>query len=172
LRAPLRTRLAELLDKQDICDVILKYCRGVDRRDRALIESVYVAVTDEHGDVQSSGKALADRLLLRPRTDPPTTHIVGNQLAEVDGDSGYCESYFVSILEVEREGRKYTRMRGGRYLSQLERRDGEWKIARHVTVDDWDREDEIVRRVADIGAQRGSATEDDPVYRLRDQLAP
>jgi hypothetical protein len=167
----LEARLARRADQEEIKEVVLRYCRGVDRRDRAILEAVFVAAPGANGEVESLGKPLGDQMESLPATDPPHTHFVGNQLAEVEGDVGSCESYFVSVVEVREGGTAYTRTRAGRYLSRLERRDGAWLLAEHTIVDDWDRQDEIVGRVAGIGATRGSISPADPSYSLLDDSA-
>jgi hypothetical protein len=159
-----RARLLELLDKEDIRAVVLKYCRGVDRRDRELLESLFVETEAGDGTAVSKGKALADQLAVLPADDPPGTHLVTNQLVDVAGDAATCESYFVSISEVRVDGTPCTRTRGGRYLSRLHRTDAGWKLVDHIIVDDWDRQDEITSRVSGVGAVRGSIAPDDPLY--------
>ena len=43
-------KLQQLLDKQEIHEVIMRYCRGIDRLDREMIRSVYHDdAIDEHG---------------------------------------------------------------------------------------------------------------------------
>lgn len=157
--ADMEARLAEQLAREEIRDVMRRYCRGVDRRDRRLLEAVFAADSPY-------GRELADQLEALPSTDRPGQHFLGNLLVEVDGESGRCESYFVSWAEVEEDGTRYTRTRAGRYLSRLERRDGAWRLVEHTIVDDWDRQDEVVRRVEGIGATAGTVTGSDPSYGL------
>jgi hypothetical protein len=48
--------LQVLLDKQEIHEVLMRYCRGIDRCDAELLRSVYHAdAVDDHG--QLNGKA-------------------------------------------------------------------------------------------------------------------
>jgi hypothetical protein len=155
----MEARLARQADREEIRDVLRRYCRGVDRRDRALLEAVFAAGLPY-------GRKLADQLEALPPDDPPGHHFLGNLLVEVDGEEGRSESYFISIVEVEESGTHYTRTRAGRYLSRFERQGGSWRLVEHTTVDDWDRQDEVVGRVAGIGAARGSVTGADPSYGL------
>jgi hypothetical protein len=44
------TRLARVIDQQEIRDVIYRYCRGIDRRDFDLVRSCYhPEAHDDHG---------------------------------------------------------------------------------------------------------------------------
>ena len=44
--------LRVLLDKQEIHEVLMRYCRGIDRCDAELLHSVYHPdATDDHGTV-------------------------------------------------------------------------------------------------------------------------
>lgn len=171
--AELEARLRELLDKRDIEEVLMRYARGIDRRDRDLIEATFHP--DAVAGVEGSGKKLADYMLRLTPDDPCYTHYMCNQLIEVEGDRAYSETYFISVWELEREGKWYTRFRGGRYIDRFERRDGKWRILHRVTVDDWDRLDEIKQRprglnthAHEVGGHPGKASYEDLVYHLRD----
>lgn len=173
--AVLEARVRELVDKQEIEEVLMRYARGIDRRDRELIESAF------HPDgttAADTGKGLADYMLKLSPTDPCYTHYICNVLIEVEGDKAYCESYFISICELDSDGKWFTRFRGGRYIDQFERRKGTWKIAHRDTADDWDRLDEIKLRPRGLKSHahevqvdrehRGSANHDDLVFRIRE----
>jgi hypothetical protein len=63
-----------------------------------------------------------------------TSHNITNHLCEIDGDTAYCESYVVGGLHWL-EGDK-TSIAFGRYLDQLERRNGEWRmLTRRCTIE-------------------------------------
>ena len=50
MASDLDPRLAGLLDKQEIEEVVLRYCRGIDRRDFDLVRSCYHPdARDRHG---------------------------------------------------------------------------------------------------------------------------
>ena len=85
--AALDPRMQALLDKQEIREVVLRYCRGVDRMDRELVRSCYHAdATDEHGSFRGGVEAYLDfAWKLLPRYDA-TMHFVGNVLVELHGD--------------------------------------------------------------------------------------
>ena len=57
-------RLAALLDKQEIEEVVLRYCRGIDRRDFELVRSCYHPdARDRHGSFDGTvDEYVSDRL--------------------------------------------------------------------------------------------------------------
>ncbi len=58
--------LQELLDKQAIHEVLLRYCRGVDRRDEEVLRSVYHAdAIHEHGEHAMNAREFARGIVHR-----------------------------------------------------------------------------------------------------------
>jgi hypothetical protein len=164
-------RIDAMLDKHEIYEVLMRYCRGVDRTDADLIESTFHPdAVDEHGTVVERGApAIAARIVESLRTNGSTTsmHLVGNVLIDLQGDVAFSESYFVSMQQLVRDERDYTRHRGGRYVDRLERRGGEWRIAHRVVADEWDRFDEVNERAPGFETfVRGLRGHDDVVYRM------
>jgi hypothetical protein len=159
-------RVQSVVDKQEIRDALMRYCRGIDRRDPDLIVSAFHEdAVDDHGDMKGSPAQLAG--FVAKGTQPQLMHFVGNHLAEVDGHKAFSESYFISFMTVTADGKDYTRTRAGRYLDNWERRKGAWKIAHRVVVDEWSRLDEVVATVDGIGFYRGTRSKDDLLYKLQ-----
>lgn len=166
----LEARMRELLDKQEIHEVLLRYCRGVDRCDRDLIASCYHPdAVDDHGDWVASGKDAPDHIVkLVKKTLLAGMHFLGNQLIEVEGDVAWSESYFQAFKDFERDGKRYVRVRAARYVDRFERRNGRWKIAERVLTDDWNRVDEVVEIHGGPDRFRfGSKDKSDAVYAIR-----
>ena len=164
--AELESRLRVVADQQEIHDVLARYCRGVDRRDPALIVGAFHDdATDDHGAGIASPAELARSIVNSP-VPRPYMHFQGNQLIEVEGDVARAETYFLSFQHRERDGRTYTRTRAGRYVDRLERRDGRWRIAHRTVVDDWNRVDEVKEAIPEASL-RGGFAPDDPVYQAR-----
>jgi SnoaL-like domain len=116
-----------------------RYARGVDRRDEALIRSVYHEDSiDDHGlGFSGTGYELAASVNNLPPAWENIIHLLGQHLIEVDGDEAVSEVYF-SNNQIMRddEGREWDWQTSGRYLDRWERRDGEFKIKnRRVVVD-------------------------------------
>lgn len=136
-------RLGRLLDKQEIQEVVHSYCRGIDRRDLAIVRGAYHPdATEEHGSFSGSVDEYlewVDGLLARYRF---TMHLVGNILIEFgdDPDRAAVETYGVALHrsgEDEPHAAHLNLATGFRYLDRFERRDGAFKIAGRVAVSEW-----------------------------------
>jgi hypothetical protein len=133
-------RLAELLAKQEITEVILRVARATDRADIELYAACFHQDGEDwHGLANGPvGNILAvlarSKLLL-------TQHAISNTLIALDGDRARAESCFSSFHQSrDDEGRLWDEAIRGRYLDRLERRGGgPWKIARRVVLWDWSR---------------------------------
>src|SRR5262245_60832968 len=100
MTAPARDpEVQALLDKQAIREAIMRFCRGVDRGDAALITSAFHPdAKDEHsGHGTYSGENIAERTLSFVRsTEMSPVHMITNQLIELDGDKAGSETYYHS----------------------------------------------------------------------------
>src|ERR1700722_7495485 len=160
-----QAELRALLDKAQIHDALMRYSRGVDRGDGELVVSVFHPdATLDMGRGPMSAAALAEGITKMTATG--TMHFIGNEYVEVDGDAAYSETYFISYATITGQDQPATRSRGGRYLDRFERRDGQWKIARRLLVDEWSRLDDLPVPPAPPG-RFGLRSKDDPVYTFR-----
>lgn len=130
-----------LRDKQEIYDVLMKYCRGVDRCDTELIDSVQ-RLDPAYPTYRSyyEGKGIVKIVKAEAKQ---TTHFIGNVLIEVDGDTAKSESYFFSLHVVGRADHDYVRTVCARYLHHFARLDGRWFVTSKYVAHDWSRFDEI-----------------------------
>jgi hypothetical protein len=145
--------IQRMLDKAEIRDVHLRYCRGVDRMDWDLVRSCYhLEATDDHG----AYKGGIDGFIAWVSSGLPrfesTTHFTGNQLVEVDGDSAWAEHY---ARVYHRRGATFEAPAADlivnvRYVDRMERRDGEWRIASRVLIADSDRLDPVAATWVDM----------------------
>lgn len=133
--AQLRETVRHLKDRQDILDVIVRESRGRDRHDVDLIAGCYWAEgADEHGPVPFPAPDYPEIANQGHRTFTANQHNLANHSCEIDGDTAYCETYVVGTL-LSLDGLTCT-MATGRYMDQLEKRDGEWRILwRRSTVE-------------------------------------
>jgi ketosteroid isomerase-like protein len=160
------TELRALLDKAQIHDTLMRYSRGVDRGDGELVLSCfYPDATLDYGRGPTPPGALAEAITKMQATG--TMHFIGNEYVEVDGDTAYGETYFISYATVTGDGTPATRSRGGRYLDRFERRDGEWRIAHRELVDEWSRLDDLPAPMAPPAGRVGLRSKDDRVYTFR-----
>lgn len=148
------TALEELADREAIHRQLVRYCRGVDRRDFELIRAAYHPdAWDDHGsyqgDVEGFLAFVRDEVHARFRT---TMHKLGQSRIELSGDVARVESYaichHVAAEPVEGGAPGATRdvadlVMGIRYLDRFERRAGEWRIARRQLVWEWVRTDRL-----------------------------
>ena len=162
-----QAELRTLLDKAQIHDALMRYSRGVDRGDGELVVSCFHSdATLDMGRGPMSAAALAEGIATMTATG--AMHFIGNEYVEVDGDIAYGETYFISYATITDSGQPATRSRGGRYLDRFERRDGQWKIARRLLVDEWSRLDDLPAPGPPPSAGHvGLRSKDDPVYTFR-----
>jgi hypothetical protein len=134
---------AELLAKQQIVDAMARYARGIDRRDEALVRSVYHEDSmDNHGfGMDAPGWQLA-AMVRKDGTGFPlewtsTSHLLGQHYIVVDGDSAVSEVYFEYAARLQDpEGTEWRLVNSGRYLDRWLRRDGVFRIIRRTVVYD------------------------------------
>jgi hypothetical protein len=155
-------------DREAIYAQLARYCRGVDRRDDALLRSVYWPDAYDHhgvyqGDVDGFIDFVHDEVQARFRC---TMHKLGNALIEISGDEARCETYAIGHHVREHDGRDVDDLvMGIRYLDRFERRGGEWRIARREVRYEWQRLDPLDPREPDWTL--GSRDRLDPVYTSR-----
>jgi ketosteroid isomerase-like protein len=126
----------ELLDKQAIREVVMRYCRGVDRGDPALLGSAYWpdGADDHPGGQHFTGETIGPEMV-RSMLDnmQSTNHQITTQTIEVDGDTAAAESYSLGS-HVLKDGRRLKTL--VRYLDRFERRGDEWRISYRLCLND------------------------------------
>lgn len=139
----LAAKVAELWDREQICQCLHRYARGVDRFDRELILSAFHSdALDEHGKFVGYPEEFVNWALNQHEAAHLShQHCLLNQSCEIDGETAHAETYFL-FVSMNRAG-KPTTMGGGRYVDRFEKRTGEWRIAARVTLRDWSLMDEI-----------------------------
>jgi SnoaL-like domain len=139
----------EMLDRHEIHEVLLRYCRACDQVDEGLLRSVFHpdATVEYEGLV---GGAILDTIptLLKMRGRfLLTMHVLSNLSIEVDGNTARSESYVMALHRFERDGAEYEWVAGGRYLDRHEKRDGVWAITHRQSLTFWMR----VNRIDETG---------------------
>lgn len=129
-------RLQQLLDKQDIYELMCRYCRGVDRMDKELVLSCFwPGAIDVHvgmGGRLHTGTAeqFFDIEWEGFRLFSASQHYLCNMLIEVDGDQAVAETYQFSFYwKAPGDDPALNWQNCNRYLDRFERREGEWRIA-------------------------------------------
>ncbi|WP_370171429.1 nuclear transport factor 2 family protein [Sphingobium abikonense] len=148
-----------------IHDLVMAYCRGVDRADAALLASIFWDdATMISGPVNGPAHKFAQDITAYCRnTMDHCFHAVANQWVEVQGDKAIGEHYVTA--QVRADGQDM--LTGGRYLDRYERRDGVWKIAHRCFVADWTMSQPAgapLDTSYEPGRTRGGWGDADPVY--------
>lgn len=137
------TSVAAMTDVEirDLCrEALYRYCRGVDRLDKASIASAF------HPGAELLGYGSAQAITIEAFVDHVVTalgqrfvatqHSVSNVSVDVRGDHAVMEAYVHAIHVEEREGERRLHTFHGRYVDRVEPRDGEWRIVgRHLRQD-------------------------------------
>ena len=157
----------ELLDREEIRDVLLRYCRGVDRCDEELVRSVYHEdATDDHGTFKGSGHEFASVVVPMLRAQwRSTVHALHNVSIDLDGDAAFVESGFVATHRSLTDQDPTDFVFGGRYIDRFECRDGVWKIASRLVVHDWSRLEPVGTELDLSMFEQGRQDQTDPSYR-------
>jgi ketosteroid isomerase-like protein len=138
--------LRDLLDERQIRSLIYRYCRAIDRRQYDDLRSCYHPdATDHHGDFYGSVEEFVAYCAQGLDSFERTLHFIGNLEIEVHGDTARSEAYVLALARLAASDGKRERDNtvALRYLDDLERRDGQWRILRRVCVYEWTRTDEV-----------------------------
>ncbi len=160
-------KIQELIDRQEIYDVLIRYCQGVDRCDVELIKSVYHNdAQDDHGMFKGSGLDFAEWIVDWERKNiNMCQHVIGNFSCDLQGDVAYCETYCISF-SADKLGNNATVY--NRYIDRFEKRNNYWKIADRLVVLDLTRTDDSSEPFGDVPGWNftwGSRDKEDPLYR-------
>jgi hypothetical protein len=143
-------RLAAMLDKAEIHDVLMRYGRGVDRADEEWLKSCYHPdAIEEHGSAYA-GPAFAyiEGAVGRIRQMGSMAHYICNVHIDLGGglgshetsDLAYVESYVLTFARFKKGEENWDTLTGGRIVDRFEKRDGAWKIAHRKMTFDWNRD--------------------------------
>ena len=121
-----------LSDLEEIRDLAVRYCQGLDREDRDLLRSAFWPdATDDHGWLfEGNAWEFIDAVLPRRERVRPTQHCVMNHRVsfDADGSTATGEAYCVAFQFRHALQGEAARIVVGRYLDKYERREGEWRI--------------------------------------------
>jgi hypothetical protein len=121
--------LADLIDREGVRDALARYARGVDRLDRALIESAHVDVAPQ----------FVDYMFAQAQTRPIQDHCWSNLRVELAGEGlAYIEAYYISAhgyVDGATTGfidgttsSEDINLVAGRYVRWFEKVDGRWGL--------------------------------------------
>jgi hypothetical protein len=130
--------IGTLLDKQQITELLYRYCRAVDRIDRELGYSVWHddAVADYGSIYQGSGRGVTDFICDSHKHGVVHSHQITNVIIELAGDTARSEAYITSGMILMRGEQPYQITTRGRYLDRWSRRAGRWGIEKRYFAGD------------------------------------
>lgn len=137
---PVARRFDAVEAKQQITELLYAYARSNDRADEALLRSCFwPESTHKHGRFEGSSAAFADFAFKIISGLKYACHHISNVAIEVNGDRAFSECYyFAQHRRVRKDGAgEEDVFFQGRYLDDLERRDGVWKIIRRRGLSDY-----------------------------------
>ena len=158
----------ELLDHLEIRQVLARYCRGIDRLDRALISSAYWPDGfDSHVSFAGPVDQFVEWVIGILAKERCTAHILGQFLIDVEGDNAKAETYFNAHHVRDQADGTLLAVSVGRYIDLFEKRSGEWRIARREVVLDFRHEHAMDSDAFQAPAEHlGRHSRDDRSYAL------
>ena len=162
--------LDEALAEAAIRDVQIRYCRAVDRMDFDLLRSCFHPdAVAEYGFFKGGVEAFVEMAVRELAAYTGTVHFTGNQLVEVDGDVAWAEHYTTAThrCPADETGPLRDYVAIVRYVDRLERRDGDWRIARRVLILDHSRTDPVPELGPGPRSQGARRDRSDPSYGVR-----
>lgn len=132
--------LATLIAKDEIRELALLYSRGVDRKDGALLRTLYTQdATDTHGDTfDGNAKEYVDFLERAFPYMPYSGHHICNHLIAVNGNEAEGEIYGIAYHVLpDGKGGWMEDLMTVRYIDKYRKEaDGRWRFAKRVVTYD------------------------------------
>jgi hypothetical protein len=152
-------------DKLDIRDVLTKYCRGLDRMDKAMACSVFSADCSAHyyDMYEGTGHGFVDWAWEVHAGMERHSHQISNALIEVDGNTAVSEAYVTVALWTNPPELTEIVCRG-RYLDRWEKREGNWQIVKREHVLDTQSVNGVP--VPDAPNSQSRRDESDPSFKI------
>jgi len=163
--------VTELAAKQAITEVVHRYCRGLDRMDRELADTVWhPGGTADYGPgYRGSGAGFLDYVWEFHARFHCHSHMVTNTLIEVDLASATAgsETYVAVWLRSVTEETVTDQFHRGRYVDRWSCRGGVWAIDHRIYVGDIRHETRhTATPVDDISALTGKRDRSDLSYQV------
>ena len=134
----MQIQLESLQAKQDLHELVARYCTGVDRRDRALLETLWwPEATMDFGLFAGPAVQFCELICADNPAVEISFHFTSNELFEIDGDQAIGRHYVIGASSLLVDGEATQQQMGGRYLDTYARRDGQWKFTKRLFVLDW-----------------------------------
>ncbi len=144
-----------IADRMAIQDVMLKWCRAIDRLDSdGMRAAFHPDAIDDHGPYVGGIDGLVEWIQTRHKPIPFSSHQVSNMLIEfASADLALAETIVRTLQRYPADAKaSLAQLSGGkagrpgvgmdlltssRYVDRFERRQGEWRIAHRTLIQDW-----------------------------------
>jgi hypothetical protein len=162
-------KLAELVAREEIRDLIYRYCHAMDRRDWDALNDVFWPDSRlEYGLYNDRGDGFAPviKQLFSETGMHVTQHFIGNCILRVEGNTACGETYVQTLHRVPNgQGGYYDLLMASRYLDEFEYRGTEWRFSVRKVAFDWLRQfaDSGDWSVGAFGIKRGAGYISEPV---------
>lgn len=152
--------MQQLLDRQAIHDVLMRYARGIDRWDFEMVRNCYhPGATDDHGGFKGTVEGFIPWVKTQVDRFDSTMHFLGNILIDFGSapedpegprDVAWAETYCIAYHRLR--GEDTDSIAGLRYVDRFENREvtdtsssstPEWRIAERKIVVEWNRIDSV-----------------------------
>jgi hypothetical protein len=132
-------RLALMLDRDELRELVNAYCRAVDRADYETLRGLYHPdATDAHGSFSDGG---VEQFIAQLKAAEPYVRVSQHNITTtnfvVDGDDARGEIYCLVFHTFAGPEHDIDVVIGGRYLDTYTRHDGRWKFLQRTIVADW-----------------------------------
>lgn len=170
-----------LADRARIVDLLHRWCRAVDRLDADGMKAVFHPdATDDHGHFRGTVDDLVSWITNRHQAIPFSLHSISNVIIDFTGaDRAIVESVVmtcqhypiaseatVALFNTGTVGRPLNLTAFARYADVIERRGGEWRIAKRTVIHDSQIASEAPERAQFEGIETGQRNRSDFIYRL------
>jgi len=134
------TELREMLSRQQITQLLYRYCRAVDRIDEELGYTIWHddAEADYGRIYRGSGRGFIDFVCDAHRRAIVHSHQITNIIIELEKDRARSEAYVISGMRLMDSDQLKQITTRGRYLDLWSRREGRWGIDKRLFVNDFD----------------------------------
>src|SRR5436190_2475765 len=119
-----------LLDRAEIHDLMMQYALGVDLRDYDRIRKCFASsFRASYGSREFTDTDEMIDYISGVEHFPSTTHFLGTQLIDIDGDEAWADTYSLVTHRPDDDDPSSDWVAAGQYVDRLVRERGRWRIA-------------------------------------------
>ena len=165
-------RLALMLARDELHQLVTAYCRAVGRADYEALRSLYHPdATDSHGSFSTGGvEQFIEQLQAAEPYVRVSQHNITTTNFVIEGDTGSGEIYCLVFHTFAGPKHDIDVIIGGRYLDKYTKHDGRWKFTQRTIVADWAYQNDPSQvnfaHPSTRGSLRGKPGQDDPSISL------